>query len=163
MCRSGGVYFLISHVLGSRRGAAVGLIYVIGQVTQQWVFPQSLQSKHVHFFAGHRQRPVRHRLRRVDRRPAGPRPLPPDGARGGGRRHRATHARQRSGGQVGHQAAGVGFENEEEKSRAYSCATYSHGNGSIIISSSFEVRLAGHPTPRRGGLCRWVFHPQGSW
>ena len=34
--RSGGVYFLISHVLGSRRGAAVGIIYVIGQV-----FPSS--------------------------------------------------------------------------------------------------------------------------
>jgi len=29
---SGGVYFLISHVLGSRRGAAVGIIYVFGQV-----------------------------------------------------------------------------------------------------------------------------------
>ena len=26
-----GVYFLISHVLGSRRGAAVGIIYVFGQ------------------------------------------------------------------------------------------------------------------------------------
>ena len=33
-CRvqSGGVYFLIAHVLGSRRGAAVGIIYVLGQV-----------------------------------------------------------------------------------------------------------------------------------
>ena len=30
--QSGGVYFLIAHVLGSRRGAAVGIIYVIGQV-----------------------------------------------------------------------------------------------------------------------------------
>eukprot|EP00095_Tigriopus_kingsejongensis_P004088 maker-scaffold764_size101305-snap-gene-0.22 protein:Tk04088 transcript:maker-scaffold764_size101305-snap-gene-0.22-mRNA-1 annotation:"solute carrier family 12 member 8" len=29
--QSGGVYFLIAHVLGSRRGAAVGMIYVIGQ------------------------------------------------------------------------------------------------------------------------------------
>ncbi len=29
--QSGGVYFLISHVLGSRRGAAVGIIYVLGQ------------------------------------------------------------------------------------------------------------------------------------
>ena len=34
-CRvqSGGVYFLIAHVLGSRRGAAVGIIYVLGQVS----------------------------------------------------------------------------------------------------------------------------------
>ena len=31
--QSGGVYFLIAHVLGSRRGAAVGIIYVIGQVS----------------------------------------------------------------------------------------------------------------------------------
>ena len=30
--QSGGVYFLISHVLGSRRGASVGIIYVLGQV-----------------------------------------------------------------------------------------------------------------------------------
>lgn len=30
--QSGGVYFLISHVLGSRRGAAVGILYVLGQV-----------------------------------------------------------------------------------------------------------------------------------
>ena len=30
--QSGGVYFLISHVLGARRGAAVGIIYVVGQV-----------------------------------------------------------------------------------------------------------------------------------
>ena len=30
--QSGGVYFLISHVLGSRRGAAVGVIYIFGQV-----------------------------------------------------------------------------------------------------------------------------------
>ena len=29
--QSGGVYFLIAHVLGSRRGAAVGIMYVIGQ------------------------------------------------------------------------------------------------------------------------------------
>jgi len=29
--QSGGVYFLISHVLGSRRGTAVGILYVIGQ------------------------------------------------------------------------------------------------------------------------------------
>ena len=29
--QSGGVYFLIAHVLGSRRGAAVGIIYVLGQ------------------------------------------------------------------------------------------------------------------------------------
>ena len=29
--QSGGVYFLISHILGSRRGAAVGIIYVFGQ------------------------------------------------------------------------------------------------------------------------------------
>ena len=35
-CRvqSGGVYFLIAHVLGSRRGAAVGIIYVLGQVCE---------------------------------------------------------------------------------------------------------------------------------
>lgn len=30
--QSGGVYFLISHVLGSRRGTAVGILYVLGQV-----------------------------------------------------------------------------------------------------------------------------------
>lgn len=29
------MYFLISHVLGARRGAAVGIIYVIGQVTRE--------------------------------------------------------------------------------------------------------------------------------
>ena len=29
--QSGGVYFLISHVLGSRRGAAIGILYVLGQ------------------------------------------------------------------------------------------------------------------------------------
>jgi potassium/chloride transporter 8 len=33
--QSGGVYFLISHVLGSRRGAAVGIIYVVGQVRER--------------------------------------------------------------------------------------------------------------------------------
>lgn len=33
-CRveSGGVYFLLSHVLGPRSAAAVGLLYVFGQV-----------------------------------------------------------------------------------------------------------------------------------
>jgi len=33
-CRmeSGGVYFLIAHVLGSRIGGAIGLLYVFGQV-----------------------------------------------------------------------------------------------------------------------------------
>ena len=31
--QSGGVYFLISHVLGSRRGTAVGILYVLGQVS----------------------------------------------------------------------------------------------------------------------------------
>lgn len=33
-CRmeSGGVYFLISHVLGSRIGASVGIVYCFGQV-----------------------------------------------------------------------------------------------------------------------------------
>lgn len=30
---SGGVYFLISHVLGSRFGGAIGLIYCFGQVS----------------------------------------------------------------------------------------------------------------------------------
>jgi len=29
--QSGGVYFLISHVLGSRRGTAIGIVYVMGQ------------------------------------------------------------------------------------------------------------------------------------
>lgn len=29
--QSGGVYFLISHVLGSRRGAAIGILYILGQ------------------------------------------------------------------------------------------------------------------------------------
>jgi len=34
-CRmeSGGVYFLLAHVLGSRFGGAIGLLYVFGQVT----------------------------------------------------------------------------------------------------------------------------------
>ena len=33
-CRmeSGGVYFLLAHVLGSRFGGAIGLLYVFGQV-----------------------------------------------------------------------------------------------------------------------------------
>ena len=30
--QSGGVYFLISHVLGARRGAAIGIMYIFGQV-----------------------------------------------------------------------------------------------------------------------------------
>lgn len=36
-CRmeSGGVYFLIAHVLGSRIGGAIGLLYVFGQVRIQ--------------------------------------------------------------------------------------------------------------------------------
>lgn len=29
---SGGVYFLVSHVLGSKFGGALGLLYVFGQV-----------------------------------------------------------------------------------------------------------------------------------
>lgn len=35
-CRmeSGGVYFLLSHVMGSRFGGAIGLIYCFGQVKQ---------------------------------------------------------------------------------------------------------------------------------
>lgn len=34
-CRveSGGVYFLVSHVLGSKFGGALGLLYVFGQVS----------------------------------------------------------------------------------------------------------------------------------
>ena len=48
-CRvqSGGVYFLIAHVLGSRRGAAVGIIYVLGQVRKGERTPQSLQILHL--------------------------------------------------------------------------------------------------------------------
>ena len=30
--QSGGVYFLVQHVLGARLGAAVGIIYCFGQV-----------------------------------------------------------------------------------------------------------------------------------
>ncbi len=30
--QSGGVYFLIAHVLGGRIGGAIGLLYVFGQV-----------------------------------------------------------------------------------------------------------------------------------
>ena len=30
---SGGVYFLVSHVLGARVGAAVGILYCFGQVS----------------------------------------------------------------------------------------------------------------------------------
>lgn len=35
-CRmeSGGVYFLMAHVLGSRVGGAIGLLYVFGQVSK---------------------------------------------------------------------------------------------------------------------------------
>ena len=33
--QSGGVYFLISHVLGARRGAAIGIMYIFGQVKAQ--------------------------------------------------------------------------------------------------------------------------------
>ena len=29
---SGGVYFLVSHVLGARVGAAIGILYCFGQV-----------------------------------------------------------------------------------------------------------------------------------
>ena len=36
--QSGGVYFLISHVLGSRRGTAVGILYVLGQVCKCFFF-----------------------------------------------------------------------------------------------------------------------------
>ena len=34
-CRmqTGGVYFLLSHILGSRTGAAVGVLYCFGQVS----------------------------------------------------------------------------------------------------------------------------------
>ncbi|RCN39849.1 hypothetical protein ANCCAN_14215 [Ancylostoma caninum] len=32
--QSGGIYFLVSHVLGGRMGGAVGLIYALGQVRQ---------------------------------------------------------------------------------------------------------------------------------
>ncbi|PIO53657.1 hypothetical protein TELCIR_25001 [Teladorsagia circumcincta] len=32
--RSGGIYFLVSHVLGGRLGGAVGLIYALGQVNK---------------------------------------------------------------------------------------------------------------------------------
>ena len=31
---SGGVYFLVSHVLGARIGAAIGILYCFGQVRQ---------------------------------------------------------------------------------------------------------------------------------
>lgn len=36
-CRveSGGVYFLLSHVLGSRFGGSIGLLYCFGQVNVQ--------------------------------------------------------------------------------------------------------------------------------
>lgn len=37
-CRveSGGVYFLLSHVLGSRFGGSIGLLYCFGQVRNSW-------------------------------------------------------------------------------------------------------------------------------
>lgn len=35
--QSGGVYFLVSHILGGQIGAAVGVIYTLGQVS----FPQN--------------------------------------------------------------------------------------------------------------------------
>lgn len=37
-CRveSGGVYFLLSHVLGSRFGGSIGLLYCFGQVGNSW-------------------------------------------------------------------------------------------------------------------------------
>lgn len=37
-CRmeSGGVYFLLAHVVGSRFAAAVGLLYVFGQVSKTY-------------------------------------------------------------------------------------------------------------------------------
>ena len=36
--QSGGVYFLISHVLGSRRGTAIGMLYVVGQAIGSIIF-----------------------------------------------------------------------------------------------------------------------------
>ena len=36
--QSGGVYFLISHVLGSRRGTAIGMLYVVGQAIGKYLY-----------------------------------------------------------------------------------------------------------------------------
>ena len=47
--QSGGVYFLISHVLGSRRGAAVGILYVLGQAIGKYIL-QGYQYVRGHFF-----------------------------------------------------------------------------------------------------------------
>ena len=43
--QSGGVYFLISHVLGSRRGTAVGILYVLGQVKSKTKYLINLRGK----------------------------------------------------------------------------------------------------------------------
>jgi potassium/chloride transporter 8 len=40
---SGGVYFLLAHVLGSRVGTAFGLLYVFGQVIDHICFPNIFQ------------------------------------------------------------------------------------------------------------------------
>ena len=36
--QSGGVYFLISHVLGSRRGTAIGMLDVVGQAIGKYLY-----------------------------------------------------------------------------------------------------------------------------
>jgi amino acid transporter len=41
---SGGVYFLVSHVLGSKFGGALGLLYVFGQVSIMADMSKSLPS-----------------------------------------------------------------------------------------------------------------------
>ena len=43
--QSGGVYFLISHVLGSRRGTAIGIVYVMGQAIGKQNFCKQISEK----------------------------------------------------------------------------------------------------------------------
>ena len=47
--QSGGVYFLISHVLGARRGAAIGIMYIFGQV-RKYHYMNSLSLHYTYLF-----------------------------------------------------------------------------------------------------------------
>ena len=49
--QSGGVYFLISHVLGSRRGTAIGMLYVVGQAIGKYLLIHSIRIFIINFLS----------------------------------------------------------------------------------------------------------------